>query len=77
MGHTTIARPFPKEEIAYLRYNMSNPNRHRIYQLLDCETEDGQILKCSSNHKWIVMRNGQRIQVEANKIELTDELIEN
>jgi DNA polymerase III alpha subunit len=51
--------------------------KEKHINLIEIETEDGQILKCSSNHKWIVMRNGQRIQVEANKIELTDELIEN
>ncbi len=44
-------------------------------ELLDIEAEDGTVITCSPNHLWIVSRNGQEVEVRADAIQETDELI--
>ena len=44
-------------------------------ELLDIEAEDGTVITCSTNHLWIVSRKGQEVEVRADAIQETDELI--
>ena len=45
-------------------------------ELVEVETEDGTVITCSPNHIWVVIRNGTKIEVKANELKETDELIE-
>jgi hypothetical protein len=44
-------------------------------ELIEVEAEDGTTITCSPNHFWVVIRDGQRIEVKADELRETDELI--
>jgi len=44
-------------------------------ELIEVEAEDGTIITCSPNHLWVVVRDGQRVEVRADELRETDELI--
>lgn len=45
-------------------------------ELVEVEAEDGTTITCSPNHLWVVVRDGQRVEVKADELRETDELIE-
>ena len=44
-------------------------------ELIEVEAEDGTTITCSPNHLWVVIRAGQRVEVRADELMETDELI--
>lgn len=44
--------------------------------LIELETEDGTVIKCSPNHLWVVIRDGKQVEVRADELNETDVLIE-
>lgn len=44
-------------------------------ELIEVEAEDGTTITCSPNHLWVVIRDGQRVEVRADELQETDELI--
>lgn len=44
-------------------------------EVIEVEAEDGTVITCSPNHLWVVVRNGQRVEVRADELRETDELI--
>jgi hypothetical protein len=44
-------------------------------ELIEVEADDGTIITCSPNHLWVVVRDGQRVEVRADELKETDELI--
>lgn len=44
-------------------------------ELIEVEAEDGTTITCSPNHLWVVIRDGQRVEVRADELRETDELI--
>lgn len=45
-------------------------------ELIEVEAEDGTTITCSPNHLWVVVRDSQRVEVRADELRETDELIE-
>jgi DNA polymerase III alpha subunit len=44
-------------------------------EVIEVESEDGTVITCSPNHLWVVIRANQRIEVRADELRETDELI--
>jgi Bacterial DNA polymerase III alpha NTPase domain/PHP domain len=44
-------------------------------ELIEVEAEDGTTITCSPNHLWVVVRDGQKMEVIADELQETDELI--
>jgi DNA polymerase III alpha subunit len=44
--------------------------------LIQIEAEDGSLFSCSPKHRWIVMRDGKEIEIEARNLKPNDDLIE-
>jgi hypothetical protein len=44
-------------------------------ELIEVEAEDGTTITCSLNHLWVVVRDGRRMEVRADELQETDELI--
>lgn len=45
-------------------------------ELIEVEAEDGTTITCSPNHLWVVVRDSHRVEVRADELRETDELIE-
>lgn len=44
--------------------------------IVEIELEDGTILKCSENHKFLVDRNGEQLWVRADELTETDNIVD-
>lgn len=72
-GEEIASWNFKQDKLEYKKLKVWNAG---LKQVVKIRTENGQVLECSPNHKWIVKSNGKIIEKQAKDLNNSDVLLQ-